>query len=476
MKTLFLFIISSAIFISTAIAQDAKLIIKGQITDTLLINTYENPIGRQKKFARYELDAASKNEHAFEIPDSLCNKRLYLSYNKTFTFIELNKGQTLMLDVDGQKLKFKNDNSKVNQYLYDWCNLYIKSFPNALEYRFRIKNFFANSKATIPTGVENNDVLNKISGLNEKATKHLLNYGISDSRFVNQQKIWTKYLEERMLIENYGLIKYQKKDFSTQYKQTFSQIEFNDVDILQHPDANEMLSKLFTIHEDVLDKKRVIPNLLKDRANELKHDELRERYVLSELNKLVISQNIFLLDEVANNITPFVKSNEGKEQLETMKSTINKLVLREMRGKDAFEFKFADTDGKMVKMSDFRGKYVFIDVWATWCAPCNINIPYLNKIEEELEGKNIAFVSISIDKPEQRQKWIDFLNKTHIGGTALIANNAFKDDMCKYYGINAIPRFMLIDPNGKIISAHCRQPIDVGFRNYLVQFITEKSK
>lgn len=157
--------------------------------------------------------------------------------------------------------------------------------------------------------------------------------------------------------------------------------------------------------------------------------------------------------------------------MEKLKKDAAPLKAKEMIGKDAFEFNMEDDRGKLVKMSDFKGKYVFIDIWATWCGPCNVNIPFVNMLEHELKDENIAFVSISIDKPSNKQKWLDFLKKHHIEGTALIAEAAFKSELCKYYKVNSIPRFILVDPQGKIISANCRQPMDADFRAYLIDFI-----
>ncbi len=470
MKTIISTVFCVVLAIS-AIAQDAKLTINATIVDTLLLNTYQVPIGKQKKFQHYLLPTQEKKTHTFVIPDSLCNKRLYLSYNHNFTFLELYKGQELTINIDEKGMQFGGDNTKVNEYLYDWCNQFIKSSSNAYVYRMSIRNFFKRTKSYTPINLETEQELNKLKGLSNKSMEHLQNYGITDKGFIERQKIWVKYIEERIILENFAYMKGNGIDVNDQCLQAFRSIEFNNIDILQHPDATEMLSKYFDMQESALGISRLIPNVLKSRASEFKQDELKEIYIINELNKLILSQTIFKLDEIVESVTPLIKSNEGKEELARIKQKVNELIKKEMRGKDAFEFEFEDNNGKLVKMSDFKGKYVFIDVWATWCGPCNVNIPYMNMLEEELEDENIAFISISIDKPKDKQKWLNFLDKTHIGGVALMAKNAFKDDMCQYYGVNSIPRFIFIDPQGKIISAHCRQPIDVNFRNYLIDFI-----
>jgi thiol-disulfide isomerase/thioredoxin len=120
---------------------------------------------------------------------------------------------------------------------------------------------------------------------------------------------------------------------------------------------------------------------------------------------------------------------------------------------DYFNFKGGNT-----KLSDFKGKYVYIDVWATWCGPCRAEIPFLKKTEEKYEGKNIAFVSISIDVQKDFEKWKKFVSEKQLGGVQLFADKDWNSDFMKSYSINSIPRFILIDPTGKIVSADAVRP------------------
>jgi len=75
----------------------------------------------------------------------------------------------------------------------------------------------------------------------------------------------------------------------------------------------------------------------------------------------------------------------------------------------ASPFDYLNFKGGNTKLSDFNGKYVYIDVWATWCGPCIAEIPFLKKVEEKYEGKNIAFVSISVDVQKDFEKWKNLL-------------------------------------------------------------------
>ena len=121
-------------------------------------------------------------------------------------------------------------------------------------------------------------------------------------------------------------------------------------------------------------------------------------------------------------------------------------------------FDYLNFKGGNTKLSDFKGKYVYIDVWATWCGPCIAEIPFLKKVEEKYEGKNIAFVSISVDVQKDFEKWKKFVKDKQLGGIQLFADKNWNSDFVKSFGINSIPRFILIDPSGKVVSADAARP------------------
>ena len=126
-------------------------------------------------------------------------------------------------------------------------------------------------------------------------------------------------------------------------------------------------------------------------------------------------------------------------------------------GKSSYNFSLPDTAGRMVSMKDFKGKVIFIDVWATWCGPCRGQFPYLKQIEEEYhDNENIVFIGISTDKLKDKQKWLKTIEKENLGGVQLL------DDFGKAFGrkyqIMSIPRFLLIDKQGKWIEIRCPLP------------------
>lgn len=131
------------------------------------------------------------------------------------------------------------------------------------------------------------------------------------------------------------------------------------------------------------------------------------------------------------------------------------------------DFKYRSINNDLVSLSGLNGKYVYIDIWATWCGPCKAEIPFLTEIEEKYKGKNIHFVSISVDQLSDKSKWEQYVTEKKLKGIQLITDNAFDADFIKKFNINSIPRFILIDPAGKIVSGNALRPSDPALKQQL---------
>jgi thiol-disulfide isomerase/thioredoxin len=126
------------------------------------------------------------------------------------------------------------------------------------------------------------------------------------------------------------------------------------------------------------------------------------------------------------------------------------------QGKESPDFTFITVQEEEVMLSDLRGKLVYIDVWATWCGPCIAEHPHWNKMMEEYKDKDIAFVSVSID--DNKEPWIKMVTDKKMTGHQWFTENAWKSDLAQHYSIQAIPRFILLDKEGKIIDPSASRP------------------
>ncbi|PZR21584.1 MAG: TlpA family protein disulfide reductase [Flavobacterium psychrophilum] len=131
-----------------------------------------------------------------------------------------------------------------------------------------------------------------------------------------------------------------------------------------------------------------------------------------------------------------------------------------MLGKPSPLFTYENFKGGTTSLNDLKGKYVYIDVWATWCGPCRQEIPFLQEVEKKYHGKKIEFVSISVDKAKDHEKWKKMVTDKSLGGVQLFADKDWASDFIQAYGINSIPRFILIGPDGKVVDADAKRPSD----------------
>ncbi len=119
-------------------------------------------------------------------------------------------------------------------------------------------------------------------------------------------------------------------------------------------------------------------------------------------------------------------------------------------------FQCKNKAGETVKIEDFKGKVVYLDVWATWCMPCRMQFPKMKVLKEEYKDKEVVFLYVSVDT--DYGKWTKFLDRKQPSGVHLIADDFFQQDFSDHYGIYAIPRFMLIDKKGMLFSADANRP------------------
>lgn len=118
---------------------------------------------------------------------------------------------------------------------------------------------------------------------------------------------------------------------------------------------------------------------------------------------------------------------------------------------------FVNMQGETISSKNFfKGKFIYLDFWATWCKPCVREIPDLVQLEKEYEGQNIAFISLSVDA--DTIVWKNFVNNKDLTGIQFWLDAKNKKIYDDAFNITMIPRFVLIDDNGKIIDANAPRP------------------
>lgn len=127
--------------------------------------------------------------------------------------------------------------------------------------------------------------------------------------------------------------------------------------------------------------------------------------------------------------------------------------MRDVRvGSIAPDFTLPDTANRLIKLSSFRGKYVLLDFWASWCPICRESAPGVVKAYNTWHGKNFNILSVSLDKPGGRQKWLQAIHHDGLKWTQVSDLQFWKSPVVAQYKLTGLPSNFLIDPNGKIIA------------------------
>lgn len=219
--------------------------------------------------------------------------------------------------------------------------------------------------------------------------------------------------------------------------------------------------------------RELVNSYYRNKAEELKN----EKQIPGEIAKLKtyaaipnsIIKNEMLFQSAQGNIVYtknikeyyklFMESSTNEEYKKVITKSYN-VLLKVGKGLPSPKFNYENFAGGTTSLESLKGKFVYIDVWATWCGPCKQQIPFLEKVAESYHDKNIAFVSISVDKAKDRDAWKAMVEKNKMKGIQLLADSAFNSQFIKDYAINGIPRFILLDPNGNIIDANAPRPSD----------------
>jgi thiol-disulfide isomerase/thioredoxin len=363
-------------------------------------------------------------------------------------------GDSVIITKDGEDYKFSGGQSAVlSNYYLEWDKYWNKLTDTVPE-----KKFYSQEPDDFTKTIYKYIDALKVP-LNE-LSKKILNI---NPEFMSLEKERLKY---RMIVHlqayGYEMHKYHTgKDpvLEESFHNYMKDVNLNDSSLLQLEEYKRFLTeyifyksrKNFQSNIEISKDRYALTNIM---LNSVSHEFKNQRVIDYVIHNLIFDQTkLLLVDD--KNLAIFKELCKNKEYITDVENLYKELQTL-MPGKPAPDFEFYDSNDKKYTLSDFKGKYLLIDVWGAYCGPCIKEAPYLNQIVLDYKGKNIEFIGTCLEN--NKEIWLKRIKEYKLGGIQLTVKGGWDSQFKKDYQIPWIPTYILIDKEGKIINARASKP------------------
>ncbi len=454
------------------LAEPGKVIIKGTKETPYIYNS-----NRGNGRLCFEPDTAQKG-CVILLPEDQCKDLLYMIADGKTSWIRVLPGETVVVNVGKEPWKFSKDEAAINAYLYDWTRKMYFGKPNALVpiIQMMMVKGLPKGNNQMPDAEQfyTPEYMAWVRELKSNSFADLYRAKIKDKKFTKEQQERIEYVWWEFQLLNYMRVE-QKRDVPAEALDFVKEISFDKESLLDYPGFENVMHLFFNAADNISLIKYTGKDFLYRRAERIKDLKIREVYVLDELKTVFALGYLYQADQLLASVANVFVTENGKQQYaEYLEEYQSMLAAPENKiGKLSPYFGFDDQYGNLIKSFDFKGKYLLIDIWASWCAPCKYQIPFLLELEKALHGRDIEFVSISADKPEDKEKWLSALEQFGMEQNCVISSDAFENQFFKFYDIGGIPRFVLLSPDGKVVMDKARRPSDPILKLQLIELLDQ---
>lgn len=430
MRKLGVVVLSTFIFTTSISAQKIKGIIKNASSETKF---------SLRTIGERTIKEFSIENGGFEVDDLNLKEGFYLIRKDNSTeHVYLKPSDELVISFDAQKfnetLSYTGEGSEANNYLVAKGKLQLERKKDTDKFYEGDENDY--KKKILAIDKEMKDLLAEVTSESfKKEEKKNLRYGY----------LFDIYNYPNMMKFNFG----KKVTVSESFFSELEGINFDNTEnYLKYPYYKYLAGTKWKKQVEKADSFEEMSNIIQTiRSKQIFVDVIINSFYRIADTPEKSKMHFKLIKKFVPN-QEFIK--KAKEEYEKVKSTSN--------GKKSPNFKFKDRNEKLVELVNFKGKYVLIDIWATWCVPCLKQVPYLKKLEKKYHDKNIVFIGISVDDKDEYKLWKETLDKKKMGGIQLFADKSFESDFVDAFGVASIPRFILISPEGTIVESHFSKP------------------
>ena len=451
MKNQFLTIFSIMLFIACSCSNDTHIIfsgnVKNSVEEVITVSNYNSTMKED-----FPIDSAGNFRAKVNVSK---DGYYFFKIGRPYSTIRFKKGKNVNLDIDADNF-FKS-----RQYSGDLSienNFNVEKSALRSEFVGDPKDYFV---------VPLTEFLPKI-----KVTRDAIFELIDKSSLSPEDKKLEKRISEYDYLQTYNnyqkFYSYHKKrdaDLPEDYYQPIIDINIDDDEMFRHSGAyrNLIVANYRHSTKKAMDEDSTLSviEFVRNKISNVESVDSREKFASMLMRKM--KQGNDNIDDDYHQILPLFTSERMKSKL----TGKYKSALETVSGKESVEFNYENFSGGETTLKDLSGKLVYIDVWATWCGPCLKEMPPLKKLVDDYKGKNIEFVSISIDHEKDYEKWRKMVPEKNVGGIQLYDPEGLSSSFMKAFNVGLIPRFLMLDSEGKIITAHAPRPSSGEVRGFI---------
>lgn len=337
---------------------------------------------------------------------------------------------------DGSKTVFKGEGAEANQYLANFTlcfsgdggGSFLEGDKNDKDGDIELTKQLVDSLAV--------NQLKKLEGIK----------GLSaDFRKIERGRIFAHlantywgyfFLQKELNMDNVAA---EKKKFVSKIRPYVEHIsnEFMSDSCIEHPDVRTVMKRC-VVDDSIL---AVSPS---------SNSNVYEYLTLLSLKNAIEEE---CSTEIVAKATSILGTFKNKDLADNLREAIRSVETL-LKGNIAYDIILENPDGKPAKLSDYKGKTIYVDFWATWCGPCIGETPYFSKLKEKYNNTDVVFISVSLDK--KKNDWKNFIKEEKSSAVQYIAADLKK--LANDWQIKGIPRFLIIDKNFRIVNANAPRP------------------
>lgn len=427
----------------------------------IITNSLSNEVIIYKFDKSFEISIPVDNSGGFSSFFTINEPGIYfIKQEKSYTTLFLKNGYNLTVSIDTKSfpnsIKFEGEGSKFNNYLKAKSKLDGDLVGDT-------KTFFV---------VPLEDFLKKIAADSSQMFQQL-----RDANLEKEDAV----LSQKLILYDYLLKRNNYRKFYVYHTKIEPSISKNYLDPIRNMDMNDAdaYNNSMDYRYLIVDKWRLLEadgrsndstasiiDFTREFANKITYEPIRDQIVRMLFNKVDARNSSFESDYLK--IKPLIRVEKTITEFDKRLATARS----NKSGSKLAGFNYENHKGGSISLNSLKGKYVYIDIWATWCGPCIREFPELDELIKDYKNNDkIEFVCISIDSKGDYQKWRSFVTEKQLGGIQLIADKGLDSDFMRFLNVSLIPRNVLIDPQGNIISSAGLRPSSKTTRETLAKYV-----